>query len=301
MAVTENAGSAKYPSFPLPAGLVRASGRVGLATRQYFLGMPGTGYAAFGALALLFVVTIFARQIAPFDPLLAVGKPMTAPNATNLLGTDTVGRDVLSRVLCGMQMSWFGALAVVASAVLVGGLIGLIAGARGGWLDAVLMRMTDAFLALPGPILALAIVAALGRSYTHTLIGVALVWWPLYARIVRAEVRRLRVSPHMEAARIGGVSGWRQLRRHLLPGAVPVTIVTASLDIAALVLMLATLSFLGLGAPQPAPELGAMSAQGVTYIFSAWWIPVMPAAAVAFLAIIANFAGDALRDRIRDR
>ncbi|HET6736844.1 ABC transporter permease [Mycobacterium sp.] len=287
--------------FYVPTPLVRYRSRAGLAVRQYFQGTSVPSYVAFGALAMMFVVAIFARQIAPYDPLAAVGQPMTAPNATNLLGTDTVGRDVLSRVLCGMQTSWFGALAVVAFGVLFGGLVGLLAGTFGGWFDAVLMRVTDAFLSLPGPILALAVVAALGRSYTNTLIGVALVWWPLYTRIVRSEVRRLRVSPHMEAAQIGGASWWRLMYRHLLPGAVPVTIVTASLDVAALVLMVAGLSFLGLGAPQPAPELGSMSAQGVTYIFSAWWIPIMPAVAVALIAIVANFAGDAIRDRIRDR
>jgi peptide/nickel transport system permease protein len=285
----------------VPAGLVRYRGRAGLAIRQYFEGTSVPNYVVFGALAAMFVVATFARQIAPYDPLAAVGRPMSAPNAANLLGTDTVGRDILSRLLCGMQTSWFGALAVVAFGVLFGGLIGLIAGACGGWFDAVLMRVTDAFLALPGPILALAVVAAIGRSYIHTLIGVAIVWWPLYTRIVRAEVRRLRASPHMEAARVGGACWWRLMYRHLLPGAVPVTIVTASLDIAALVLMVAGLSFLGLGAPQPAPELGSMSAQGVTYIFSAWWIPIMPAVAVAVIAIVANFAGDAIRDRIRDR
>jgi peptide/nickel transport system permease protein len=164
-----------------------------------------------------------------------------------------------------------------------------------------LMRITDVFLSLPGPILAIAVVAALGPSYIHTLIGVSIVWWPLYTRIVRAEVRKLRASPHMEAARIAGAGWWRQLTRHLLPGAVPVTIITASLDIAALVLLLSGLSFLGLGAPQPAPELGAMSAQGMTHIFSAWWIPIFPAVAVGVIAIVSNFAGDALRDRIRDR
>lgn len=285
----------------VPTGLVRYRSRMGLATRQYFQGTSVASYIAFGALGLLCFIAIFARQLAPFDPLTAVGTPMTAPSGANLLGTDTVGRDILSRVLCGMQTSWFGALAVVGFSVVFGGLIGLIAGAAGGWFDAVLMRMTDAFLALPGPILALAVVAALGRSYTNTLIGVAIVWWPLYTRIVRSEVRKLRASPHMEAAQVGGVSWWRLLRRHLLPGAVPVTIVTASLDIAALVLMLSSLSFLGLGAPQPAPELGSMSAQGITYIFTAWWIPIMPAVAVALIAIVANFAGDALRDRIRDR
>lgn len=285
----------------VPTPLVRYRTRIGLGIRQYFQGTSVPNYVAFGGLAVMCLIALFARHIAPYDPLAVVGTPMSAPNGTNLLGTDTVGRDILSRVLVGMQSSWLGALAVGAFGVVVGGLVGLIAGARGGWVDAVLMRVTDAFLAMPGPILALAVVAAIGRSYAHTLIGVAIVWWPLYARIVRAEVRRLRASPHMEAAQVGGASKWRLMYRHLLPGAVPATIITASLDIAALVLMVAGLSFLGLGAPQPAPELGSMSAQGVTYIFSAWWIPIMPAIGVAAIAIVANFAGDAIRDRIRDR
>jgi peptide/nickel transport system permease protein len=285
----------------VPRELVRARTRTSLAVRQYFLGTSIPSAVAFGALAFMFLVIVFAKVIAPYSPLVPAGPPMSAPSLHYLLGTDTIGRDILSRVLVGMQASWWGAMAVVASGVIFGGLVGLIAGAAGGWVDTALTRMTDVFLALPAPILALAVVAAIGPSYIHTLLGVAIVWWPLYTRIVRAEVRKLRASPHMEAARIAGVGRWRLIYRHLLPGAVPVTIVTASLDIAALVLMLAGLSFLGLGAPEPAPELGAMSAQGMTYIFSAWWIPVMPAAAVAVIAIVANFAGDALRDRIRDR
>lgn len=284
----------------VPTPLVRYRTRFGLGIRQYFQGTSAGDYVAFGGLAVMCLIAVFAGQIAPYDPLAVVGPPMSAPNGTNLFGTDTVGRDILSRVLVGMQSSWLGALAVGAFGVVVGGLVGLIAGARGGWVDAVLMRVTDAFLALPGPILALAVVAAIGRSYAHTLIAVAIVWWPMYARIVRAEVRRLRASPHMEAAQVGGASKWRLMYRHLMPGAVPATIITVSLDIAALVLMVAGLSFLGLGAPQPAPELGSMSAQGVTYIFSAWWIPIMPAVGVAVIALVANFAGDAIRDRIRD-
>jgi peptide/nickel transport system permease protein len=247
------------------------------------------------------VIAIFAKEIAPFNPLVPAGLPETGPNAVNWFGTDTVGRDVFSRVLAGMATSWWGALGVVASGVIFGGLIGLVAGAVGGWLDNVLMRVTDVFLALPAPILAIAIVAVLGPSYLHTLIGVAIVWWPLYTRIVRAEVRRLRASPHMEAAKLAGAGWWRLLSRHLLPGAIPVTIVTASLDISALVLMLSSLSFLGLGAPEPAPELGAMAAQGMTNILTSWWIPVFPAVGVAVIAIVSNFAGDAIRDRIASR
>ncbi|GAB7005528.1 ABC transporter permease [Nocardioides sp. AN3] len=282
-------------------GLTARGQRLGSGVRHYFRGTTIPSWIAFGALAAMFVIATFAHVLAPHDPLVPAGTPMSAPSLHYWFGTDTVGRDVLSRVLVGMSTSWWGALAVVVSGVVVGGLVGLVAGAVGGIVDAVLMRTTDVFLALPGPILAIAVVAAMGPSYLHTLIGVALVWWPLYTRIVRAEIRKLRASPHMEAARLAGAGWFRQLRRHLLPGAVPVTIVTASLDISALVLMLSSLSFLGLGAPQPAPELGAMAAQGMTNIFSAWWIPVFPAFAVALIAIVSNFAGDAIRDRIRDR
>jgi peptide/nickel transport system permease protein len=289
------------PYVPVPLVRVPSRSNVALALNQYFRGTSVSSWIAFAALAGMFLVAIFAHVLAPFDPLVPAGKPMTAPSAENWLGTDTVGRDLLSRVLVGMSTSWWGALGVVASGVVIGGVIGLIAGAFGGIVDSMLMRITDVFLSLPGPILAIAVVAALGPSYIHTLIGVSIVWWPLYTRIVRAEVRKLRASPHMEAARIAGAGWWRQLTRHLLPGAVPVTIITASLDIAALVLLLSGLSFLGLGAPQPAPELGAMSAQGMTHIFSAWWIPIFPAVAVGVIAIVSNFAGDALRDRIRDR
>jgi peptide/nickel transport system permease protein len=281
--------------------LAPAYSRARLAVRQYFRGTSIASWLAFSALVLMFVVALLARWIAPFDPLVPAGKPMSAPSADNWLGTDTVGRDVLSRVLVGMSTSWWGALAVVASGVVIGGTIGIVAGAAGGIVDNVLMRITDVFLALPAPIMAVAVVAALGPSYVHTLVGVSIVWWPLYTRLIRAEVRKLRASPHMDAARIAGTSRTRQLTRHVLPGTVPVAIITASLDISALVLMLSGLSFLGLGAPQPAPELGAMAAQGLTNVFTSWWIPIFPAAAVAVIAIVSNFAGDALRDRISDR
>ena len=246
-----------------------------------------------------------------FVSIVAIAAPWIAPHGTNEslpmgafhhptwsapLGTDDLGRDVLSRVIVGMRASWFSALVVIASGVVIGGVIGLAAGAAGGWIDAVLMRITDLFLALPGPLLALAVVAVIGPSLRNTLIAVAVVWWPWYARVVRAEVRALAVRPHIDAARLSGARGPRLAIRHLLPGALAPVLVTASLDVGNLVLTLAALSFLGLGAPPPAPELGAMAARGLPYLLLHWWIPVFPALAVFVLAFAANLAGDALQD-----
>jgi peptide/nickel transport system permease protein len=256
------------------------------------------------AIALLILITLsalFTPLIAPYKPKLIAGDSFAHPSAKFILGTDEVGRDIFSRVLFGLRTSWFSALAVIASGVIIGGLIGLIAGTAGGWIDDVLMRFTDFFLALPGPILAIAVVAALGPSLMHTLIAVGIVWWPFYSRIVRGEVKALAARPHLEAARLAGVGRIRLAVRHLLPGAIPATMVTASLDVGNLVITLATLSFLGLGAPAPAPELGAMAARGLTYLLQEWWVPVMPGLALLFLALIANLGGDGLRDLLGDR
>lgn len=256
---------------------------------------------AVGALGLVTLLALLAPWLAPHGTTLPAGPAFAPPFHKFWLGTDEVGRDILSRVLFGLRTSWFAAVVVIASGVLIGGLIGLVAGTAGGWVDNLLMRVTDVFLALPGPILAIAVVAALGPSLEHTLIAVAIVWWPFYARIVRGEVRALAARPHLEAARLAGTARVRLATRHLLPGAIPATLVTASLDVGNLVLTLAGLSFLGLGAPAPAPELGAMSARGLTYLLEQWWVPVMPALAVMFLALVANVGGDGLRDLLGDR
>jgi peptide/nickel transport system permease protein len=257
--------------------------------------------AAIGTLLAVTALAVITPLIAPHDATKPAGDSFSKPFGHFLLGTDEVGRDVLSRVLFGLRTSWLAALLVIASGVLIGGLVGLVAGAAGGWVDSVLMRITDIFLALPGPILAIAVVAALGPSLVHTLLAVMIVWWPFYARIVRGEVRALAARPHIEAARLAGVGRFRLAYRHLLPGAVPAALVTASLDVGNLVLTLAALSFLGLGAPSPAPELGAMAALGLPYLLEQWWVPVMPAVTVLLLALVANLAGDGLRDMIGDR
>jgi peptide/nickel transport system permease protein len=252
--------------------------------------------AGVAVLLLLVLAALLAPLLAPHDPTLAAGEAFTAPEGHHLLGTDDLGRDILSRVLFGIRASLLSAVLVIGSGVLFGGLVGLVAGVRGGLVDTLLMRFTDVFLAMPGPVLAIAVVAALGPSLVHTLLAVAVVWWPWYARLVRAETRALVTRPFVDAARLGGAGRWRIMLRHLLPGTVGPVIVTASLDVQNVVLTLAGLSFLGLGAPDPAPELGSMVAKGQDYFFGHPWIPLIPAAAVFLLAAAANLCGDAIRD-----
>jgi peptide/nickel transport system permease protein len=273
--------------------------------RRRVLTLPHTSSAVLNwvGVSLVLVVTVVAVAvplIAPHDPLTPVGVPLQAPGRNGfLLGTDSIGRDILSRVLYGVRASWIAALVVVAVGLMIGGLVGLIAGATGGWIDAVLMRITDAFLSLPAPVLAIAVVAALGPGFTHTLIAVSIVWWPFYARLVRGDVNRLAARPHVEAAKLAGVGRIRLAARHLLPGAVPNALVAASLDIGTLILTLAALSFLGLGQSAPAPELGADSARNLSYFLQQWWVPVMPGLGVLVLALIGNVAGDSLRNLMK--
>jgi peptide/nickel transport system permease protein len=255
-----------------------------------------------GALIPVGVMTLIALAAPLLATHTAIGVtsigPLHAPTVSYPFGTDDIGRDVFSRVLYGIRESWLGAIGVIAVGALFGGLIGALAGAIGGFVDTVLMRLTDLFLALPAPVLAIAVIASIGPSLFHTLLALSIVWWPWYARIVRGEVRALASRPHAEAARLAGVGRVRLVVRHLVPGAIAPVIVTMSLDVGNLILALSSLSFIGLGAPPPAPELGAMSSQGLEYLFGHAWVPLAPAAAVALLALAANLIGDHANRRL---
>jgi peptide/nickel transport system permease protein len=242
------------------------------------------------------LVAVGAQLLAPYDPVQPVGAANLPPiSAGHWLGTDSIGRDLLSRLLYGIQASWFAALVVVLSGLLVGGLIGVVAGVSGGWVDAALMRTTDLFLALPGTLVAIALVTALGNGLTNTILAVMVVWWPYYARIIRAEAKAIAAQPHVEAARLSGVSQARLVRRHVVPGIVPTAVVTASLDVGNVIILLSGLSFLGLGRAAPAPELGADAARALQQLLTQWWIPVLPGIAILLLSLVANLCGDALR------
>lgn len=253
-------------------------------------------------LVLLVLVALLAPVLAPYSPILRAGAPFQPPLSPGfLLGTDALGYDIFSRLLFGLRASITAAAIVIASGVLLGGLVGVVAGALGGWADGLLMRVTDLFLALPGILIAMVVAAALGASFTSALIGVAVVWWPMYARLVRGEVRAWAARPHLEAATLAGVGWTRRVTRHLLPGVTSTVVIAASLDVGGLVVAMSGLSFIGLSSPAPAPELGAMAAQGMQYLLQYWWVPVVPGLAVMLLALCANLAGDGIRDLLARR
>ena len=261
------------------------------------------------ALIGLILVLIFF-VVGPLAPLLSpygfneqdiVGAKLMPPSAMHLLGADILGRDILSRMLYGARISVFVGLAVVALAGTFGTLVGLLAGYRRGWADELLMRVTDIFFAFPGLILAMAIAGALGPSLRNALIAVAVVQWPIYARLVRGQVLILREREFVQAAQAIGSTDGRILLRHLLPNVLAPLLVQGSFDMGTTILTVAGLSFIGFGAQPPTPEWGVMISEGRNYITTQWWLTAVPAAAILLFVASFNLMGDGLRDILDPR
>lgn len=255
------------------------------------------------ALLLLFAfLALFAPLVSPFDPLFQnISVSLHAPDSTYLMGTDKLGRDIFSRILHGARISIVVGAAVVAMAGTLGTLVGLLAGYLGGILDEVVMRITDIFFAFPSLILAMAIAGALGPSLVNALIAVAVVSWPVYARLVRAQVMGLRNREFIEAARSLGVPTWLVLLRHIVPNLLAPLLVQITFDMGSAILSVAGLSFIGFGAQPPTPEWGVMISEGRNYITTHPWMPGMPAAAILLLVLAFNLVGDGLRDLLDPR
>jgi len=251
-------------------------------------------------IVLVVVLAFFGPWIAPYPEQgfgeTSVGDRGLAPSAVHWFGTDQLGRDILSRVIIGTRPALTISLFVVAIAALIGIPLGAIAGYRGGWLDTVLMRVTEVFQAFPPLLLAMVTVALLGPSLTNAGIALAICWWPWYARLVRAEARSLRDRPFVEAARAIGVPAWRILPRHILRNCLTPILVQATVDIGAVVLAAGSLAFIGLGAQPPSPDWGLMVAEGRGQIFTAWWISAFPGLAIFVTVLGFNLLGDSLRD-----
>jgi peptide/nickel transport system permease protein len=245
----------------------------------------------------LLAIAALAPWIAPYDPLAQnLGQRLLPPSAAHWMGTDALGRDIFSRILHGTRITLAIVLLVVISVGPIGLLIGTLSGYFGGWIDTLLMRVTDIFLAFPRLVLALAFVAVLGPGIENAIIAIAFTAWPPYARVARAETLVIRNADYIAAVRLQGASHVRIVLRHVIPMCLPSVIVRTTLDMAGIILTAAGLGFLGLGAQPPSPEWGAMIATGREYIFDQWWVAAFPGIAICLVALGFNLIGDGLRD-----
>ncbi len=278
--------------------------------RQAALGRAYAGWLTFarnrlalvGLLIVLALVLIaaLAPWIAPYPP--NIGDLMTTrllpPSSAHWMGTDDQGRDILSRIIFGSRITLFVVVLVAVLAAPVGLLVGTLSGYLGGYVDAILMRITDIFLAFPRLILALAFVAALGPGIENAVLAIAITSWPPYARIARAETLTLRNADFISAVKLIGASPWRIVLRHIMPLCLPSVIVRVTLDMAGIILTAAGLGFLGLGAQPPLPEWGAMIAAGRAYVLDQWWVAAGPGLAIFIVSLAFNLLGDGLRDAL---
>jgi peptide/nickel transport system permease protein len=252
-------------------------------------------------IVILFIfMAVFSRQIAPF-PDEGAGKThasntLLPPSASHWFGTDKLGRDILSRVIMGARPALIIPIGVVLFAVLIGAPLGALAGYKGGWLDEVIMRITDLFLAFPSLLLAMAIASALGRGLDKAAIALVVSWWPWYTRIARGVTIGLKERYFVEAAQAIGVSDPVIILRHILPNTISPILVQATVDLGTVILAMGGLAFLGLGTQPPSPDWGLMVSDGRTYILDQWWIATFPGTAIFIVVLAFNLIGDTLRD-----
>ena len=269
--------------------------------RRYrlWLGLKRHPLAMSGLLVvlLMLLLSLAAPLLTPYDPgFQDLANRLARPSTLHWLGTDELGRDIFTRILFGGRTTLGMVIAVVLITAPIGLFIGCIAGYAGGLLDKTLMRITDIFLAFPRLILALAFVAALTPGVESAILAIALTAWPPYARLARAETLQFRHSDFIAASRISGASPLRIVLRHIMPLCVPSLIVRVTLDMSSIIITAASLGFLGMGAQPPSPEWGTMIATARRFLFSEWWVPLMPCIAIFLTSLAFNFLGDGLRD-----
>jgi peptide/nickel transport system permease protein len=271
-------------------------------TVEPFLAESRLNVAGVVIVALVLLLAVFGPAIAPQNPdqinLFAVLQP---PSVHHWFGTDNLGRDLFSRVLVGTRISVEVAVIILSLSVVFGTALGIVSGLAGGLADEIVMRVTDLFLAFPGFILAAAIAATLGPSLQHTVLALAVVFWPWYTRLIRGQVLSLREREFILAARVARAGTIWIATRHVARNVLSILVVQVSLDVGYAILATSSLSFLGLGAQPPSPEWGAIIAEGRGYIQTAWWWSTFAGIALALTVLGFNLLGDGLRDWIDPR
>lgn len=271
-----------------------------LSHARHILGSNLVTAIAFGLFALLLFLAVFGPAIVPHDPLASdTQAALQGPSIRHWFGTDQLGRDIFSRVVVATRLDVSIAIFSVALVFGAGGLAGVTAGFFGGWTDRIVSRIADTIMAFPLFVLAMGIVAALGNSVTNIVITTAIINFPLYARLARAEANVRREAGFVQAARLAGNSEWRVLLAHIVPNIMPLMVVQMSLTMGYAILNAAGLSFIGLGVRPPTPEWGIMVAEGAAFIVSGeWWIAFFPGLALMIAVFCFNLLGDGLRDLI---
>lgn len=250
-----------------------------------------------GLAAVLLLITIFAKYICPYDPYAQdLTQAMQPPSAAHLMGTDTYGRDMLSRVLIGAQTSISSTFALVAIITVFGTVVGIFCGYYGGIVDSVMMRISDVCLAFPGLVFAMAVAAILDGGVRNAVIALALISWPKYSRIARGQTLSIKNLPYMQASQLAGDSVLQMIFRHVLPNIAGPILVTSMLDIGTMMMEIAGLSFLGLGAQPPVAEWGSMMSSGRSMLQTYPWIVLSPGLAIFVSVVIFNLLGDTIRD-----
>ena len=257
----------------------------------------------FAALAAtLLLITIFAKYICPYDPYAQdLSQAMQPPSAAHLMGTDTYGRDMLSRVLIGAQTSISSTFALVAIITVFGTIVGIFCGYYGGVVDSVMMRISDICLAFPGLVFAMAVAAILNGGVQNAVIALALISWPKYSRIARSQTLSMKELPYIHASKLAGDTTIQVVFRHVLPNIIGPVLVTSMLDIGTMMMEIAGLSFLGLGAQPPVAEWGSMMSSGRSMLQTYPWIVLSPGAAIFVSVVIFNLLGDTIRDYMDPR
>lgn len=251
-------------------------------------------------LGILILMAIFAPLIAPY-PEDATGAThpeisLNSVSSEHWFGTDELGRDIFSKIVYGIRISLFCSFTTISFAVMIGSLLGAIAGATGGWVDEVIMRVTDIFLSFPPLLLAIAIAALLGPSLTNAQIAIVVAWWPWYARLMRGQAISVKEKQFVKAAEAIGTKRMAIVFKHIVPNCISPILVEASMDMGGVILNLASLSFLGLGAQPPTPEWGLMVSTSKNYFMNAWWYSIFPGAAIFITVLTFNLIGDGLRE-----
>lgn len=243
------------------------------------------------------LIAIFAPSIAPYDPY-EINPPgfLQPPSKQHFFGTDEAGRDIFSRVVYGSRVSLKAGFTITIIAMVVGSIIGIVSAYAGGIVDDILMRIADIFLSFPWIVMAMAITAVLGRGITNTVIALSIVWWPIYARLMRSQALSIREMPYIEAIKALGAGKLRIIFIHVFPNCVTPVLVQASLDIGGAIMWCAALSFIGLGAQPPSPEWGAMITVGSHYLRESWWYATFPGLMILIVVLGFNLLGDGLRD-----